>query len=132
MGYVSASLRRRAAIGAAALACALTLGSIPHVGATPYGGGGGSGGSENSVQAQPNNTFSPNDVSIDAGEKVTFTNSGGFHNVAWDDGAKPPIRRRRARRPGRRSAPSPSRASTASTASSTADRAASGWRASCA
>jgi plastocyanin len=32
-------------------------------------------------------TFTPNDLSISAGDTVTFTNAGGFHNVVSDPGA---------------------------------------------
>jgi Copper binding proteins, plastocyanin/azurin family len=39
------------------------------------------------VNALPSNVFSPNDVSIAQGEKVTWNNvGGGTHNVRFDDG----------------------------------------------
>ncbi|MFO1474717.1 MAG: plastocyanin/azurin family copper-binding protein [Lysobacterales bacterium] len=39
------------------------------------------------VTAMPNLTFSPKTLTINAGDTVTFTNEGGFHNVASDPGA---------------------------------------------
>ena len=39
------------------------------------------------VTANPNLTFSPQFLTINAGDTVTFTNTGGFHNVASDPGA---------------------------------------------
>jgi len=39
------------------------------------------------VTALPNMTFSPKTMTINAGDTVTFTNGGGFHNVASDPGA---------------------------------------------
>lgn len=42
---------------------------------------------DQSVQATPGNTFEPADVEIDVGDKVTFSNGGGFHNVKFDDGS---------------------------------------------
>ena len=39
------------------------------------------------VTAMPNLTFSPKTLTINAGDTVTFTNDGGFHNVASDPGA---------------------------------------------
>ncbi|MDH4117324.1 MAG: plastocyanin/azurin family copper-binding protein, partial [Acidimicrobiia bacterium] len=32
------------------------------------------------------NAFSPGSVSIETGDRVRFTNEGGFHNLIWDDG----------------------------------------------
>ena len=42
---------------------------------------------DQAVEATPANTFEPASVEIDVGDKVTFSNGGGFHNVRWDDGA---------------------------------------------
>ena len=39
------------------------------------------------VDALPNLTFSPSNLTITAGDTVTFRNSGGFHNVVSDPGA---------------------------------------------
>ena len=39
------------------------------------------------VTAQSNFTFSPSDLTIAAGDTVTFKNGGGFHNVKSDPGA---------------------------------------------
>lgn len=39
------------------------------------------------VTANPNLTFTPQFLTINAGDTVTFTNTGGFHNVASDPGA---------------------------------------------
>src|SRR4249919_1300085 len=39
------------------------------------------------VTALPNLMFSPKTLTIAAGDSVTFTNGGGFHNVASDPGA---------------------------------------------
>ena len=39
------------------------------------------------VTLMPNNTFSPATVNLAAGGTVTFTNSGGFHNVTANDGS---------------------------------------------
>ncbi|HEY0661319.1 MAG TPA: FG-GAP-like repeat-containing protein [Lysobacter sp.] len=39
------------------------------------------------VTAQSNFTFSPNNLTIDAGDTVTFQNGGGFHNVTSDPGS---------------------------------------------
>jgi plastocyanin len=41
---------------------------------------------DESVQATPSNTFDPAEVTIDLGDSVTWTNTGGFHNVKFDDG----------------------------------------------
>jgi plastocyanin len=41
------------------------------------------------VTANPNLTFSPQFLTINAGDTVTFTNAGGMHNVASDPGAVP-------------------------------------------
>ncbi|MCG8460757.1 MAG: plastocyanin/azurin family copper-binding protein, partial [Holophagales bacterium] len=42
---------------------------------------------EHTVQALPNNTFSPADLTIQVGDTVTWVNGGGFHNVAATDGS---------------------------------------------
>ncbi|MEM9292622.1 MAG: plastocyanin/azurin family copper-binding protein [Acidobacteriota bacterium] len=39
------------------------------------------------VFAQPDNTFSPSELILEIGDRVTFTNAGGFHNVSADDGS---------------------------------------------
>jgi plastocyanin len=45
-------------------------------------------GADQSVNAGGgSNTFSPSTVTVGAGEKVTWTNKGGSHNVRFDDGA---------------------------------------------
>jgi plastocyanin len=45
---------------------------------------------DQSVVARIDNTFSPRLVAVRPGEKVTFTNQGGDHNVVWNDGGAPP------------------------------------------
>jgi len=40
-----------------------------------------------SISANPDNTFSPNIVELLAGGTVTFSNSGGIHNVSTGDWA---------------------------------------------
>jgi plastocyanin len=40
-----------------------------------------------SVVARIDNVFAPAKVAVKPGETVTFTNSGGDHNVVWNDGA---------------------------------------------
>ena len=42
------------------------------------------------VDATPNDVFSPAKTAVKPGETVTFTNSGGNHNVVWNDGKEPP------------------------------------------
>lgn len=43
---------------------------------------------DESIVATGSNTFSPNHVAIDVGDKVTWKNSAGsFHNVKFDDGS---------------------------------------------
>jgi plastocyanin len=42
---------------------------------------------DQSVTATPGNTFSPGDVTIDLGDKVTWNNGGGVHNVDFNDGS---------------------------------------------
>ena len=39
------------------------------------------------VEARPNNTFSPSNLTIEVGDSVTFVNAGGFHNVEANDGS---------------------------------------------
>jgi plastocyanin len=45
------------------------------------------GAADQTVNALPSNAFSPADVSIAQGEKVTWNNVGGTHNVRFDDGS---------------------------------------------
>jgi plastocyanin len=45
------------------------------------------GAADQTVTATSSNTFSPSDVTIAQGEKVTWTNMGGIHNVRFDDGS---------------------------------------------
>lgn len=42
-------------------------------------------GANFNVQTNANNTFSPANLTIEEGDSVTFTNTGGFHNVVADD-----------------------------------------------
>jgi plastocyanin len=42
---------------------------------------------DESITATPTNTFSPSEVTIDLGDKVTWNNGGGFHNVKFDNGS---------------------------------------------
>jgi plastocyanin len=42
---------------------------------------------DQTVTATPGNTFSPEDVTIDMGDTVTWSNGGGVHNVAFNDGS---------------------------------------------
>jgi plastocyanin len=44
-----------------------------------------------SVVASPANVFTPKLSAVKPGETVTFTNSGGEHNVVWNDGGAPPM-----------------------------------------
>lgn len=44
-----------------------------------------------SVMASPANVFTPSLSALKPGETVTFTNSGGQHNVVWNDGGAPPM-----------------------------------------
>ena len=39
------------------------------------------------VTANPNLTFTPNHLTINAGDTVTFKNAGGFHSVLVDTGS---------------------------------------------
>jgi plastocyanin len=45
------------------------------------------GAADQTVNALPSEVFSPADVSIVQGEKVTWNNGGGIHNVRFDDGS---------------------------------------------
>jgi plastocyanin len=38
------------------------------------------------ITATPDNMFTPKNVIVPLNDSVSFTNSGGTHNVAWDDG----------------------------------------------
>jgi plastocyanin len=38
------------------------------------------------ITATPENVFTPKTVTVPLNDSVSFTNSGGMHNVAWDDG----------------------------------------------
>jgi plastocyanin len=38
------------------------------------------------ITATPDNVFTPKNVIVPLNDSVSFTNSGGTHNVAWDDG----------------------------------------------
>ena len=40
---------------------------------------------EHMIVTQPNNTFEPSELTIVEGDTVTWTNSGGLHNVRADD-----------------------------------------------
>ncbi len=42
------------------------------------------------VQATPDDVFTPARTAVKPGESVTFTNSGGEHNIVWNDGGVPP------------------------------------------
>ena len=42
---------------------------------------------DQTVTAQPTTEWSPDDVTIDLGDTVTWNNAGGFHNVAFNDGS---------------------------------------------
>ena len=42
---------------------------------------------DETVMAQPDSTWSPESVTIDMGDTVTWKNGGGFHNVEFDDGS---------------------------------------------
>jgi plastocyanin len=58
--------------------CAATLASLLVPGAALA--------ADQTVQATSGNTFVQSDVSVNVGEKVTWTNTGGSHNVVFDDG----------------------------------------------
>ncbi|HVE69107.1 MAG TPA: plastocyanin/azurin family copper-binding protein [Solirubrobacteraceae bacterium] len=47
---------------------------------------------DQSVVARADDLFGPREVAVKPGEKVTFTNAGGDHNVVWNDGtaSQPP------------------------------------------
>ena len=42
---------------------------------------------DQTVRATPQNTFTPNSVTISPGDTVTWVNDGGIHNVKFDDGS---------------------------------------------
>lgn len=42
---------------------------------------------DQAVTAQPSIQWSPDDVTIDMGDTVTWNNTGGFHNVEFNDGS---------------------------------------------
>jgi plastocyanin len=42
---------------------------------------------DQTVSATFGNSFTPREVTIDIGNKVTWNNDGGFHNVKFDDGS---------------------------------------------
>jgi plastocyanin len=42
---------------------------------------------DQSVTAMPSTEWSPDDVTIDLGDKVTWNNAGGVHNVDFNDGS---------------------------------------------
>ena len=44
---------------------------------------------DQSVGTTSDDTWSPAKVAVKPGEKVTFTNNGGEHNVVWNDGKVP-------------------------------------------
>src|SRR3954468_14692529 len=47
------------------------------------------GADSQTVDATVNDVFSPAKTAVKPGETVTFTNSGGEHNVVWNDGKEP-------------------------------------------
>lgn len=58
----------------------------------PYGSGGGGGGNQNpppppvnTINASPSLAFSPNTLTINAGETVTFAFGSVAHNVGFDN-----------------------------------------------
>lgn len=53
---------------------------LPLLGAAPAA-------AQHSVNAMPNFTFSPSNLTINVGDTVTFTNMGGFHNVVGSGAA---------------------------------------------
>jgi plastocyanin len=65
-------MRPRIPVSFFALACALAV--VPSAESAQF-----------FVQTMPNNTFSNANLTIQAGDTVTFSNGGGFHNVAADD-----------------------------------------------
>lgn len=64
----------RARLGVAALVVAGCVAAIPAIAA------------DQAVTANPDNTFTPRNVTVSAGESVRWTNSGGEHNVKFEDG----------------------------------------------
>lgn len=63
--------------GVAVVAVVLTVGLL---------GAGEADGANQAVTAEPTDVFAPAHVTVSAGEKVTWTNGGGLHNVVFDDG----------------------------------------------
>jgi plastocyanin len=69
--------RRSHLLAVTAFLAGLSLAVVPTLGAdeaVKVGGGG-------------NDVFSPQTVTVSAGQKVTWTNAGGTHNVKFDDGS---------------------------------------------
>lgn len=76
-GPASGSVRRSLAgvLAAGLVGTAAVLGAAPAAAQTSAG-----------VTLTGDNTFSPEDVTVDEGGTVTFTWDGGTHNVSFDDG----------------------------------------------
>jgi plastocyanin len=64
----------------------LRAGVFSVVFATALLASGGALAANQSVMTLPDNTFSPASVTVNVGESVTWTNSGGNHNVVLSDG----------------------------------------------
>ncbi len=45
------------------------------------------GAADQTVSATPSNQFVPRSVTVDIGDTVTWNNTGGFHDVVFDDGS---------------------------------------------
>ena len=65
-------MRRLAPAAAAALSLALAASAAA---------------ADQTVNATASNTFTPSTVTVNEGEKVTWRNQGGLHNVVFDDGS---------------------------------------------